>query len=104
MTNARYIPQAVRNAVAKRDKGHCYYCQVGATRAEVNSRGVLTYFDDLGRTFHLDHRLPVAKGGKSSEANLVLACAPCNLSRRKRIVANDPEVLAIIKAINKEVM
>lgn len=42
----------------------CYYC--GTTDAE---------------KYHVDHRIPVSKGGDDSWVNLVRACEPCNLSK-----------------------
>lgn len=36
--------------------------------------------------FHVDHYVPLAKGGKHELANLVIACAPCNLKKN----AKDP--------------
>lgn len=42
----------------------CYYC--GTTDAE---------------SYHVDHRIPVSKGGDDSWINLVRACEPCNLSK-----------------------
>lgn len=42
----------------------CYYC--GTTEAE---------------KYHVDHRIPVSKGGDDSWVNLVRACEPCNLSK-----------------------
>ncbi|MDP9238633.1 MAG: HNH endonuclease [Chloroflexota bacterium] len=32
-------------------------------------------------TFHWDHVIPVARGGGSTQDNLVPACPPCNLSK-----------------------
>lgn len=45
----------------------CYYC--GTTDAE---------------KYHIDHRIPVAKGGDDSWINLVRACEPCNLSKNAK--------------------
>lgn len=96
MSNSGYISAAVRNAVSKRDRGICQHCGRRATRAEVSKRGVLQYWDDVGRVYHLDHRVPTSQGGESTPENLLLSCAPCNLSKRRAVAANDPEVLAIL--------
>ena len=50
-----------------RYRGKCAYC--GDRRAE-----------------HLDHVIPVARGGSHSIGNLLPACAPCNLSKNHRYV------------------
>jgi hypothetical protein len=60
------IPAAVRREVEARDGQHCRYCE------------------DDGGPFHLDHVLPWSSGGRSTPANLVVACEPCNLSKGDR--------------------
>lgn len=42
---------------------------------------VCAYCGDTAGPFHIDHRLPVAKGGKDTMNNLTVACASCNLSK-----------------------
>jgi 5-methylcytosine-specific restriction endonuclease McrA len=37
--------------------------------------------DDLGNNPHLDHIIPIAKGGYSIEPNLVYVCEDCNLKK-----------------------
>jgi hypothetical protein len=32
-------------------------------------------------TYHVDHIVPLSKGGEHQEWNLVIACAPCNLAK-----------------------
>lgn len=60
------IPAGVRFAVLNRDGFRCAYC--GRGRAD-------------GVQLHLDHLVPVARGGKSTLDNLVTACASCNLGK-----------------------
>lgn len=45
-------------------KGRCWWCGI-----KVNDH------------YHVDHRLPISKGGSNDKSNLVISCAPCN--RRK---------------------
>jgi 5-methylcytosine-specific restriction endonuclease McrA len=92
-----YIPQKLRNAVAKRDRGICHHCGERAASAAVSKRGVLQFFAPDGRVFHIDHVVPLSAGGRHSLDNLVLACAPCNLSKRRAVAANDPEVQSILQ-------
>jgi len=47
-------------------QGECYYCQQNFT-AEL-----LT----------MDHKVPVARGGKSSKSNIVVACKECNTNKK----------------------
>lgn len=91
-----YIPQPIRNTVSKRDRGICHHCGLTAASAKVNKRGVLQFFDAEGRVFHIDHLTPISAGGEHTADNLVLSCAPCNLSKRRAVAANDPEVRAIL--------
>lgn len=58
------LPPAIRRAVFERDGHRCTYC--GAE----------------DRPLHADHRKPVARGGSDDLANLITACAPCNLRKR----------------------
>lgn len=62
-TGRETIPAHVRRAVFERDGDRCAYC--GATDGP----------------FHLDHVFPAIRGGHSGADNLVVACAPCNLSK-----------------------
>lgn len=47
---------------------NCYYCK-GIVEVE---------------NVHLDHKNPVIRGGGNKRDNLVLACAPCNLSKGRK--------------------
>lgn len=62
---ARAIPARFRSAVLARDKHRCRQC--GST-------------DDL----HIDHILPVSRGGLTVLDNLQTLCAPCNLRKGNR--------------------
>lgn len=44
-------------------KGRCWYC----------SKALHTY--------HVEHRIPLSRGGTNGPENIVLACPPCNLSK-----------------------
>lgn len=39
----------------------------------------------LGKHYHVDHRVPLAKGGSNWPSNLVLTCADCNLKKGTRL-------------------
>jgi 5-methylcytosine-specific restriction endonuclease McrA len=42
-------------------------------------------------TFHIDHIIPVAAGGATTEDNLALACVSCSLRKAARQTVEDPE-------------
>lgn len=49
-------------------KGKCYYC-----KAKVND------------TYHVDHVIPLSRGGSNWPTNLVIACVSCNCSKRDKL-------------------
>ncbi len=58
-----------RREVFARSDGRCHYCHA-----------VLA----LDGRWHVEHQVPRALGGDDQAANLVAACAPCNLAKRDR--------------------
>jgi hypothetical protein len=65
MSARKYITLRVRYAVLERDGYRCRYCGAEATDAKL----------------HVDHRMPVSKGGTNDFENLVTACSDCNLGK-----------------------
>lgn len=77
-TNARNGKQKRKNvpgkhtaqdiaAIIKLQKGKCAYCKV-----------------KLGKKRHIDHIVPVSKGGTNDRQNLQITCIPCNLTKGAR--------------------
>lgn len=77
-TNARNGKQKRKNvpgkhtaqdisSIMKLQKGKCAYCKV-----------------KLGKKYHIDHILPVSKGGTNDRKNLQITCMPCNLAKGAR--------------------
>lgn len=62
-----------RRSVWGRDEGHC--------RIGLVCNGDFITFDEM----HLDHVIPVSKGGPHCYANVQTACAPCNLAKGARL-------------------
>ena len=60
------IAAGLRFAVLRRDGFRCAYCGRG---------------EGEGVQLHIDHLVPVARGGKNELENLVTSCAPCNLGK-----------------------
>lgn len=51
----------------KRQKGKCYYC-----KAKLD-------------TYHIEHIIPIVRGGTNDPSNIVLSCPPCNLSKGSKL-------------------
>lgn len=60
--NARHISHELKNKIFSRDKGICQNC------GDTNSLSI-------------DHKLPVSRGGVSSECNLQILCLSCNTKK-----------------------
>lgn len=60
------IPRGMRHEVFKRDNYTCVEC--GATKKD-------------GATLHIDHIIPVSKGGSDELSNLQTLCSDCNLNK-----------------------
>jgi len=69
-----------------RDGGRCFYCHCDVARFGA----------------HFDHVLPVARGGQSTYANLVLSCARCNSSKSASVLENLDEILLEVNRRNRE--
>lgn len=100
--NKKWVPQGLRHIIAKNARGICFHCKKKASRADISSRGHLRFFDENNNTYHIDHLIPRSKGGDDSAKNLVLSCAMCNVGIRNKRAANDPEIISLIKEINKK--
>lgn len=68
------LTHAMTDARMKEQKSRCAWCGTKITR----------------RSAHIDHVVPLARGGEHSSRNFVMACAPCNLKKG----AKDPLVWA----------
>ena len=60
------IPRGMRHEVFKRDNYTCVEC--GARKSD-------------GATLHVDHKIPVSKGGTDELDNLQTLCSDCNLNK-----------------------
>ncbi len=68
------MTQSLRYDVMKRDGFKCVLC--GVTAKE-------------GAKLHVDHILPIAKGGKTELSNLRTLCEDCNLGKSDKYDPND---------------
>jgi hypothetical protein len=62
---SRYIPREVMLRVARRDNSTCQIC----------GRHL------LDNEIQFDHKIPVSKGGPSTESNIQVTCLDCNLNK-----------------------
>lgn len=51
-------------------RGKCHWCGIA-----------------LGDDYHVDHVIPLVKGGSNGPENIVCSCPPCNLRKGAKIVA-----------------
>ena len=49
----------------------CYYCKLRFDREELT----------------MDHKVPIARGGRSTKSNVILACKQCNSLKGTRTIA-----------------
>ena len=71
------IPARLRRWVVLRAGNRCEYCRLAQQGQEA--------------TFHVDHILPRAAGGRTGTANLALACVSCSLRKEARRSAIEPK-------------
>jgi hypothetical protein len=71
------VPRELTELVFLRARNLCEYCRLSQLGQEA--------------TFHVDHVIPRAAGGPTTEENLALACVSCSLRRWAKQTAVDPE-------------
>jgi hypothetical protein len=69
----RDIPLGLRIKILTRDKFCCVFC----------GHSPSTMF---GIKLHIDHIIPIAKGGKTEENNLRTLCSDCNLGKSDKLI------------------
>src|ERR1039457_6074429 len=69
-------PAELQAAVRTRAANRCEYCRLHQRLQ--------------GPTFHIEHIVPMVKGGNDRLTNLALACPSCNLHKADRVKAIDP--------------
>lgn len=58
-------------------KGRCYYCAVKLGKGK--------------RDYHVDHIVPLSRGGSNDPSNLVITCPSCNLNKKDKLPHEWPE-------------
>lgn len=72
MSSASDLIQSVRD----RANSRCEYCGMHEALQ--------------GATFHLEHVIPLSRGGQTDLGNLAWACPSCNLHKSNRVLVPDP--------------
>ncbi|MGH3587804.1 MAG: HNH endonuclease [Pseudonocardia sp.] len=49
--------------------------------------GACAYCGDADEVIHMDHVVPLSKGGAHAIGNVLPACAPCNLSKSDKLLS-----------------
>jgi len=63
----KYTEQDIK-AQYKRQHGKCYWCDC-----------------EVGDKYHVDHVIPLARGGSNDPSNLVIACPACNMNKKTKL-------------------
>ena len=76
----RFIPVEVKTKIFIRDNFVCKKCRRDFSLPEIPVKEAIRL---LNGAMHVDHIVPVIQGGRTTEENLQLLCASCNLSKAK---------------------
>jgi hypothetical protein len=76
---SKHVSKSVRYRILARDGFKCRYC--GSS-------------PDDGAKLHVDHIVPVSRGGSDEESNLCAACSDCNLGKGNRFQSAPPGATA----------
>lgn len=82
----RAIPAELRRLVVERAHDRCEYCKLAQAGQEAR--------------FHIDHVVPLARGGQTTPENLALACVSCSLRKGAREVATDLQTGSTVRLFN----
>lgn len=61
----------------ERQNGRCYYAACGHVK--------------LGGIYHVEHVIPLSRGGRNDISNIVLTCPRCNLSKKDKLPHEWPD-------------
>lgn len=77
------VSESLRRLVRERAQGRCEYCLMSQALQ--------------GAAFHLEHIVPLSKGGQSTPENLALPCPSCNLGKADAVESRDPDTGRLVK-------
>jgi 5-methylcytosine-specific restriction endonuclease McrA len=86
-TKRKYILNRQRVAIAEKHEFRCFYCFRQFDKKKLlNPQGFFWITDKGKLEFHIDHKVPLSKGGLDDESNMVFSCAKCNLSKSGKLL------------------
>lgn len=71
------VGNVARAWIIERDESTCYLCGKVCDRSEI----------------HIDHIVPISKGGPHIESNLAVTCRTCNIAKRDTLTDKRPKAL-----------
>lgn len=73
----------MRNDILERDNWECQSCGVKVHDRNIGGNDKRYLWDDEFKA-HLDHVIPISKGGDSTPENIQVLCRTCNLSKKAK--------------------
>ena len=77
MSKRTTFSKAIRQRVYDKYNGRCAYCGIGLIEG---------FTDCRNEVFHVDHIIPISKGGSNKLINLNPSCAFCNLLKHDLLI------------------
>lgn len=78
MSKRTDVPYKLKELIYNRDDYTCKYCGYKAKPGTYSWKML---------PIEIDHVIPVSKGGKNIESNLVCACRRCNRKKHNKIIS-----------------
>lgn len=76
----------VRNRYARRKGAQGNYTYADIQRIFKAQKSKCYYCHDVLEQYHIDHIVPIIRGGSNEPSNLVLTCPSCNLSKGTKLL------------------
>lgn len=79
------VSDPLRQLIKVRDNLTCFHCGQKGNEA----------FGPDGQYWHMDHLIPLSRGGETTATNVVLSCSTCNVARLDSVSTRKPPPLMI---------
>jgi len=74
--------------IGKRKGAKGRYTSGDVRRIYIEQQGYCAYCNEwLGDKYHIDHIIPLSRGGSNYPENIALACPPCNMSKGDKLLS-----------------